>query len=110
MPAYAIAHLHDVDMGPEIVDYLQAIDATLRPQAGRFLVHGSAVDVREGPFDGDVIVIAFPHRQAAIDWYESAAYQEILPLRVANSTGWVVIVDGAPADHRGSDILARAPV
>lgn len=109
MPAYAIAHLHAVEMSPEISTYLHRIDATLRPHQGRFLVHGSPVDVREGPFNGDVIVIEFPDRQAADNWYRSAPYQEILPLRTSNSKGWVIIVDGVTPNHRGADILAQPP-
>jgi uncharacterized protein (DUF1330 family) len=38
MPAYAVADLRDVTMGPPIVEYLQRIDATLEPFNGRFLV------------------------------------------------------------------------
>lgn len=40
MPAYAVARLHDVAMGPEIVAYLQKIDATLAPFDGRLIIHG----------------------------------------------------------------------
>jgi uncharacterized protein (DUF1330 family) len=40
MPAYAVAHMHEVVMGPDIVEYLQRIDATLAPFGGRFAVHG----------------------------------------------------------------------
>ena len=36
MPAYAVAHLRNVNMGPSIEEYLQRIDATLEPFAGRF--------------------------------------------------------------------------
>jgi uncharacterized protein (DUF1330 family) len=32
-------------MGPQIIEYLQRIDATLKPFAGRFLVHGGGVEV-----------------------------------------------------------------
>jgi uncharacterized protein (DUF1330 family) len=52
-----------------------------------------------------VIVVEFPDRASAVGWYESAAYQEILPLRTANADGWVVILDGVPAEHRATDIL-----
>jgi uncharacterized protein (DUF1330 family) len=47
-----------------------------------------------------------PDRGSATCWYESAAYQAILPLRTRNSEGWVVIVDGVGAGHRATDILA----
>jgi uncharacterized protein (DUF1330 family) len=110
MTAYVIAHLWALQMGPDIVRYVERIDATLEPYDGRFVVHGSRADVREGELDGDVIVVEFPDRESAAGWYESAAYQEILPLRTANADGWVVIVDGVPAEHRATDIFeAPAP-
>ena len=56
--------------------------------------------------DGEFLAEQFPDRDRATGWYESAAYQAILPLRTRNSEGWVIIVDGADADHRATDILA----
>ena len=104
MPAYAIAHLQDLRFGPDIVAYLQAIDATLAPYDGHFLIHGSSAEVLEGPFSGDV-VIAFPDRAQASAWYASPAYQAILPLRTRNARGWVVLVDGTGQGHRATDLL-----
>ena len=46
MPAYGIAHMRQVNVGPQIVEYLQRIDATLKPFGGRFIVHGGEVEVR----------------------------------------------------------------
>jgi uncharacterized protein (DUF1330 family) len=57
MPVYAVAHLRQVTMGPPIVEYLQRIDATLEPFAGRFLVHGGEVEVLEGAWPGHLIII-----------------------------------------------------
>lgn len=105
MTAYAIAHLQDLRFGPDIVAYLQVIDATLAPYGGRFLVHGSSAEVLEGPFSGDVVVVAFPDRAQASAWYASPAYQAILPLRTRNAHGWVVLVDGAGEGHRATDLL-----
>ena len=105
MTAYAVAHLQSVRAGPDIVEYLQRIDATLEPYGGRFVVHGGDPDVREGEWPGDLIVIEFPDRETAIRWYESPAYQEILPLRTDNSDGTAIIVDGVGPDHRATDVL-----
>ena len=44
----------------------------------------------------------------ATGWYESEAYQEILPLRTRNARGWAVIVDGVSADHRATGVLTPA--
>lgn len=105
MTAFAIAHLTSVTLGPGIMDYLRAIDATLAPFHGRFIVHGGTPTVLEGQWSGDLIVIAFPDRAAAEGWYASPAYRAILPLRTGNSEGPVMIIDGVGPGHRATDVL-----
>lgn len=105
MSAYAVAHLRNVSMGPQIVEYLQRIDATLEPFGGRFHVHGSEIEVIEGAWPGHLIVIGFPDRESARGWYRSPAYQEILSLRTDNSEGDVIFVDCVSEPHTATDIL-----
>jgi len=107
MKSYAIGILRDVAMGPPIVRYLERIDSTLAPYGGRFVIHGGDAQVLEGTSLGDVIVIEFPNRASAAQWYHSPAYQEILPLRVANATSTILLLDGVDADHRATDVLRR---
>lgn len=107
MTSYAVAHLRHVDMGPDIVAYLEAVDATLAPFGGKFLIHGGDKDQLEGEWPGDLIVVAFPDRESARAWYASPAYQKILPLRTRNAQGDVILIDGVGGDHRATDILAR---
>lgn len=105
MTAYAIARLQDVTMGPEIVEYLQGIDATLAPYGGHYLVHGGTTQVLEGNWRGDTIVLGFPDLESARAWYRSDAYRCLLPLRTANAVGDVILVEGVEEGHRGVDIL-----
>jgi len=106
MPAYAVAHMHQVTMGPAVVEYLQRIDATLAPFGGRFIVHGGEVEILEGSWPGFLIVIEFPDRDRASAWYNSAAYQEIVTLRTDNSESDVVMVNGVGSEHKATDVLA----
>jgi len=109
MPAYAVAHMRQVTMGPPIVEYLERIDATLAPFDGRFVVHGGQVEVVEGTWPGHLIVIEFPDRARAHAWYHSAAYQQIVALRTDNSRSDVIVAEGVGSDHRATDVLsARA--
>ena len=109
MPAYAVAHMRQVTMGPPIVEYLERIDATLAPFDGRFVVHGGQVEVVEGTWPGHLIVIGFPDRARADAWYRSAGYQEIAALRTDNSRSDVIVAEGVGSDHRATDVLsARA--
>ena len=79
--------------------------ATYRPMAaesvarhgGRFIARGGAVDAMEGGWTPKrVIIIEFPSMEAARTFYHSDDYQAALAVRLANSTGRVVIVDGNP--------------
>lgn len=104
--AYAVAYLREIDFGPAIVSYLEQIDATLDSFGGRFVVHGGELQPIEGTWDGSLVIIEFPSRQAAQSWYASPAYQEILPLRLEHTNSMATIVDGVPADYRATHGLA----
>ena len=108
MPAYAVAHMRQVSMGPAVVEYLQRIDATLAPFGGRFIVHGGEVEILEGSWPGFLIVIEFPDRNRVSAWYNSVAYQEIVTLRTDNSESDVVMVDGVGGEHKATDVLAAS--
>jgi uncharacterized protein (DUF1330 family) len=107
MTSYAVAHLRNVEMGPDIVAYLEAIDSTLAPFQGRFIIHGGEKEELEGAFTDDLIVLAFPDRLAARAWYASPAYQAILTKRRGRSQGDVFLIDGVDEGHRATDILSR---
>ncbi|MEY9874817.1 uncharacterized protein (DUF1330 family) [Streptacidiphilus sp. MAP12-33] len=105
MTAYAMAHVHSVEFGPQIVEYLERIDATLDPFGGRFLVHGNPVQEVEGSWKGDLILIEFPDLDRARAWWDSPAYRQIAPLRTRHMVADIVLVPGAPEGYRGADSL-----
>jgi len=109
MTTFAVARLTDVTMGPDIIAYLEGIDATLEPFGGRFVIHGGPFERIEGNWTGDLIAIAFPNPEAARDWYASPAYRAILPLRTQHSKGDVIFIESVSEDHRATDILAPSP-
>jgi uncharacterized protein (DUF1330 family) len=103
--AYAIANLRTVDVNDEIRDYLLRIDETLEPYDGRFLVHGKTPQLVDGALPGAVVVIEFPDVESAHAWYDSPAYQAILPLRTRNAEGGAVIVDGVSEGYRAASLV-----
>lgn len=107
MATFAVGHLRSVNMGPPIVAYLEQIEATLAPFDGHFVVHGGAAEVIEGGWSGDLIIIRFPDRDRARNWYASPAYQAILPLRRENAEGDVFFIDTVADGHKATDVLAR---
>lgn len=98
--AYGIAHLRPpAVLHEEVFEYLERIQATLDPHGGRFVVHGSPVEVMEGDWPGTLVVIEFPDLEAAHRWYDSAAYREILSMRADHIPGDLVLVEGCGPDH-----------
>ncbi|WP_406342829.1 DUF1330 domain-containing protein [Streptomyces sp. NBC_00648] len=109
MTAYAIAHLHPTE-GPvpeEVFVYMERVQDTLAPFGGRFLVHGTTVEVREGAWPGALVMVAFPGMAEARSWYESPAYQELLPLRTDHIPGDLVLVDGVDPDYEAAQTARR---
>ena len=104
--SFALGILTDVSMGDAIVEYLKRIDATLVPYDGRFLIHGAEAVTVEGVSPGTIVVIEFPTRSGATDWYHSPAYQAIVPLRAGHSTSVICLVDGVPPGHAATDVLS----
>lgn len=105
MPAYGIGLLQDVILGPGMQAYLEAIDATLAPYGGRFLVHGGRNHVLEGEWEGQVIVLEFPDFLRARRWYGSPEYQAIIAHRTAESCGVIMLCNGVPPEHVATDVL-----
>ncbi|MFJ8664786.1 DUF1330 domain-containing protein [Streptomyces sp. NPDC093600] len=101
MTAYAIGNLRP---GPvpadEVLTYIERIQATLDPFGGRFLVHGAPRrEVREGAWPCALVIIGFPSFDQARDWYDSAAYQELIPLRTRHMDGDILLIDGVGPDY-----------
>lgn len=84
-----------------------SVSTVLDPFGGGFVVHGAEVEVREGEWPGYPVVIGFPGIEQARAWYDSDAYQEILPLRTRHITGDVILVEGVAPGYDASVTAAR---
>jgi len=93
MSAYIIASI-TVTNREEYMKYASQTVALAEKYGGSFLVKGGAQDWVEGSGADRHAVIRFDDMAAARRWYDSAEYQAILPLRLANSEGRLVIVEG----------------
>jgi uncharacterized protein (DUF1330 family) len=99
MSAYVIASLQDAAPHPEIAEYIERIPATFEPYGGRFLVHATPHEVKEGTWQGNVVIIGFPGIAEARSWWDSPAYREIAPLRSRHIEGDIILVEGVPANY-----------
>jgi uncharacterized protein (DUF1330 family) len=78
--------------------YRKEVPATIVPFGGQFVARGGNLTVLEGEWPHPrLVIIEFPSRTAAEDWYQSAEYRKIISLRLKSSVGNLVIVDGSAA-------------
>jgi uncharacterized protein (DUF1330 family) len=77
--------------------YRRAINDTIAKYGGRFLVRTSAATTTKllegGPEPKTVVIIEFPDSTAIDRWWNSPAYQRILPIRLRNCTGRIFTVE-----------------
>ena len=95
MPGYLIAEITVTD--PQVYErYRPLAAAAIARHGGRYLVRGGAVEALEES-DGEpgrLVVLEFPSLAQARAFYDSADYQAALQLRLASSTGRVILVEG----------------
>jgi len=93
-PGYFIAEIEVTDPAG-MQRYGEKVPETLAPFHHRYLVRGKPQEL-EGEPPGGIVVIAFDSLAKAREWYESPAYQALIPLRQAASKGRVFLVEGQP--------------
>src|SRR6266849_10398154 len=78
---YVVAEvaIHDMDVFTK--EYAPKLPATLQPYGGRFLVAGGKLAALEGDTPQRFVIIAFDSVDKARAWYDSPAYQELVPVR-----------------------------
>lgn len=94
MAGYLVAHITVTN--PEgFQGYRDKVPAVIESFGGRYLIRGGQAEAVEGDWSVPrLVVIEFPSTERARAFYNSAAYQEILPLRLENSSGTLAFVEG----------------
>ena len=79
--AYVLGHISVIDT-EKWAAYRNQVPATLAPWGAELVLRGNLVTALAGglPYS-DVVLIRFPDQQAVNNWYGSAAYQALIPLR-----------------------------
>ncbi len=94
MPAYVI-YLGEVLDPDRYEEYKPLSAASILDAGGRFLVRGAAAT----PLEGDAppprtVVIEFPDRQSALDWYHGEGYTAAREVREGAAHAHMYVVDG----------------
>ncbi len=81
--AYVIGHATIKDES-KWAEYRSKVPATLEPWGAELIFRGKLLSVLSGEHSHPgALVISFPNAQAIDNWFNSAEYQAIIPLRKA---------------------------
>jgi uncharacterized protein (DUF1330 family) len=95
MAAYLIVDVGPVHDESVYAAYRSRVPASLAAAGGRYLARGGAVEVLEGDWSPDrVIVVRFETPEGARRWWSSAEYAELKDMRRASTTTRMIVVDG----------------
>jgi uncharacterized protein (DUF1330 family) len=94
MTAYIFAEVKDVSDPEAFREYREKVAGTMEPFGGKAIIRGSNFETLEGSWNPQgFIVIEFPDRQSAMEWYGSAQYKPLLELRMQLASTNSVIMD-----------------
>ena len=85
--------------GEMLNEYVAKAIPTIQSDGGRVLAFDESPEVVEGEVEHPrTVILEFPSREAFRAWYNSDAYQAILPLRLESTPGTLIVVDGVPSE------------
>jgi uncharacterized protein (DUF1330 family) len=93
-PAYIVAEVTVNDPDVFAKEYGPKLPATLQPFGGRFIVAGGKLTALEGDTPQRFVIIGFENAEKARAWYDSPAYQALIPIRQKASKGTLFIAEG----------------
>ncbi len=94
MSVYVIAQGR-VDDRAMLDRYISKVVPTIQAGGGKILGVAETPEVVEGELAFPrTVILEFESREAFRSWYDSADYQEILPLRLESAPGTLIVVDG----------------
>ena len=94
MSAYLLANI-TVNNPENYKEYVEKVKSIVEKFDGEYLVRGGEMSVIEGDWPHKRnIVIKFPSREKAMEWYNSEEYKSVKKIRLDNSEGSNIIIKG----------------
>ena len=94
MPAYIIVEV-DVHNAQQYEDYKKLTPPSLQKFNGKFIVRGGATETLEGDWETKrIVVLEFPTKELAKQWWNSEEYAPAKALRQRTATTKMILVEG----------------
>jgi len=94
MSGYVISNI-DVKNPEAYKEYIDKVKPIVEKFGGEYLVRAGEYKVIDGEWKYPrTIIIKFSSYEKALEWYNSAEYQPVKPIRLANSVANGIIIQG----------------
>ena len=96
MAAYLIVDIAGIRDEQTYARYRQQVSPGLSAAGGRYLARGGAIEVLEGDWRPNrIVIVRFDSAAAARDWWASKDYAALKHMRQASTTTNMIVVEGA---------------
>ncbi len=95
MAAFLIVDVTQVRNEPVYNEYRKGVPSTLAAHGGDYLVRGGHIEVLEGDWRPQrIVVVQFDSVAAARKWWQAPAYSPLKTLRQQSTTTNMILVEG----------------
>ena len=94
MKSYIVSHIETKNL-ENMKKYREKVFKIVNKYKGKYLVRGGEMESLEGNmFHERIVIIEFPNKELAMNFYKSEEYKPLLDLRTNSGISNLVIVDG----------------
>ena len=95
MSAYVIVELEITDPD-KFGEYRELVPATIEQYGGRYIVRGGSIEVLEGDWNPQrIVVLEFESTEQAKKWIDSDEYKPVKQMRFDSANTKLILVEGA---------------
>ena len=98
MTSKAVCMIGDVDIKNinEYKKYMEKVKPMIESYGGEYLIRGGEIDLLETNLwkPTRIVLVKFPNKKLAMEWYNSNEYKPYKKIRFENSTSNILMVKG----------------
>ena len=85
--------IHNID---EYKKYLNKVKPMVEKFGGKYLIKGGEIDAKETDLwkPTRIVLVKFPNKISALNWYNSEEYRPLKNLRLNNATSNILFIEG----------------
>ncbi|MDA9657432.1 DUF1330 domain-containing protein [Alphaproteobacteria bacterium] len=85
--------IHNID---EYKKYLNKVKPMVEKFGGKYLIKGGEIDAKETDLwkPKRIVLVQFPNKVSALNWYNSEEYRPLKNLRLNNATSNILFIKG----------------